>query len=238
MSREGSAYVSCHFCGLRRACFPEALSRQALEAFDQLVERPPLYPDHHLIAPQGAPFEAVYIVRSGAVKQVHTSTPAHKPVVVDIYWPGDIIGLEWIGATHQDDALVAGSRTFVCKIPYGRLTLFSLKQQSVQKKLLQKTSHHLRQRKLRPFIMQNATARAKVSTFLLTIAKQKDQQHYDPSHFTLPLLQAELAGYLNLAPETVSRQLKALRDAQVIDLHQRQLTINDMEQLANWAEPV
>ncbi|AVI61492.1 transcriptional activator protein anr [Halomonas sp. GFAJ-1] len=236
MYREGSAYVSCHVCSLRRTCLPGALSRQALETFDQLVERPMPYPDNHVITPQGAPFEALYMVRGGAVKQIQTSGLSHKPTVVDIYWPGDVVGLEWVGATYQDDALIAGSRSFVCKIPYGLLTVFSLKQQSVQKKLLQKTSHHLRQRKLRPSLMQNATACSKISAFLLTVAKQKHQQHYDPTHFTLPLMQAELASYLNLAPETVSRQLKALRQANIIDLQQRHVTIKDVNQLERWAE--
>ncbi len=83
------------------------------------------------------------------------------------------------------------------------------------------------------------TASEKVASFLLMIARHiggaaaPDQ---GCAQFELPLTRSDIAAFLGLTLETVSRQISQLRDDRVIEIEKsRQIAIPDIDRLSALA---
>jgi CRP/FNR family transcriptional regulator len=81
----------------------------------------------------------------------------------------------------------------------------------------------------------------RVATFLLTMICQTSATgkiaNGESAYLRLPLSRDEMADYLGLALETVSRQMSLLRERQVIELPSlRQVMVPDLERLTEAAK--
>jgi CRP/FNR family transcriptional regulator len=98
-----SASVRCGDCRLSGICLPLALDTDDVEQLNRIIQRGrPLRRGAHLYR-EGDPFEAVYAVRSGALKAYRTTRGGHEQVT-GFYLPGEIVGLDGIA---EDRLLVA-----------------------------------------------------------------------------------------------------------------------------------
>jgi len=76
------------------------------------------------------------------------------------------------------------------------------------------------------------SAQEKVASFLYLIATHIDPENDDHSCFDLPLSRADIADFLGLTIETVSRQMTKLRKDGIIQIeNNRHITVPDMDDL-------
>jgi CRP/FNR family transcriptional regulator len=75
-------------------------------------------------------------------------------------------------------------------------------------------------------------AEAKVARFLVSLGKRFSQLGYSGKVYNLRMTRLEIANYLGLAIETVSRTLSAFHELGLIVVYQRQIRIVDAESLA------
>jgi CRP/FNR family transcriptional regulator len=67
-------------------------------------------------------------------------------------------------------------------------------------------------------LLGRKTAKEKVATFLLKLARRAAQQGHPPSPVALPMSRADIADYLGLTIETVSRTFTQLKREGIIGL--------------------
>ncbi|MDI7863569.1 Crp/Fnr family transcriptional regulator [Rhizobiaceae bacterium n13] len=80
------------------------------------------------------------------------------------------------------------------------------------------------------------TAQEKVASFLYLIATNVDPECIDKSAFDLPLSRADIADFLGLTIETVSRQMTKLRKENIIHVeNNRHVIVPDLERLGRTA---
>jgi CRP/FNR family transcriptional regulator len=80
------------------------------------------------------------------------------------------------------------------------------------------------------------TAQEKVASFLYLIATHVDPEHGTVNEFDLPLSRADIADYLGLTIETVSRQVTKLRKEGVIRIeNSRRVIVPDIDRLMRHA---
>ncbi len=80
------------------------------------------------------------------------------------------------------------------------------------------------------------TAQEKVASFLWLIANQKEPEVNGARVFELPLSRADIADFLGLTIETVSRQITKLRKTGIITVeNNRQITVPDFDRLGDAA---
>lgn len=80
------------------------------------------------------------------------------------------------------------------------------------------------------------TAQEKVASFLYLIATHIDPEEGDQQNFDLPLSRADIADFLGLTIETVSRQMTKLRKEGVISIeNNRHVSVSRLEQLRQAA---
>ncbi len=81
------------------------------------------------------------------------------------------------------------------------------------------------------------SATEKVASFLLLLCKKGSDDEAGTCTIDLPMTRADIADYLGLTLETVSRQISKLKIAGVIDLPQPQtIVVRDIFELESAAE--
>jgi len=155
--------------------------------------------------------------------------------VVDFAYPGDIIGLGAIG-DHADGAQ-AMELTIVRAMPIATLRELAQSDPRLSAKLYEALSRELLAARELLFTVSQRTAAERLATFLLTLSRRAGRRGANPFEFVLPMTRTDIADFLGLTIETVSRTLTKLRQDGVIDLEQCILvSITDPEALSRLAQ--
>jgi CRP/FNR family transcriptional regulator len=108
----------------------------------------------------------------------------------------------------------------------------------ISQRLLEMTLDELDAAREWMLLLGRKTAREKIASLLAIIARRdaglKLRNTTGPISFELPLTREEMADYLGLTLETVSRQMSALKKDGVIELEdRRRVTVPDFEALSD-----
>ena len=125
------------------------------------------------------------------------------------YLPGDYFGLE-IGERHTRSAQATTYST-VRVIRNEKLQTLAVRDIAVAKRLLDITASEL-QRTRNHVLLLHKRSLERVAEFLIELKKRTKSR----KEFDLPMFQLEIADYLNLTKETVSRALKRMEKMSVI----------------------
>lgn len=74
-----------------------------------------------------------------------------------------------------------------------------------------------------------------MAAFLLDLSQRYARRGFSATRFNLSMARTEIANYLRMAPETVSRVLRRLSDEGVIAVNQREMLLLDPDRLAALA---
>ena len=155
--------------------------------------------------------------------------------VIDFAYPGDLIGLGAL-KEHAANAQVT-TRTRVRCLAIATLHQVVRADAQLGLKLYEAMSRELLAARDLLFTVSQRTAMERVAGFLISLSRRNERNGDDPSEFVLPMTRNDIADFLGLTIETVSRTFTRLRGEGLIDLAQSVLvTIVDTEALAELAE--
>lgn len=176
----------------------------------------------------------VYKVEVGHVCIYKTLSDGRRQVI-DFAYPGDMIGLGAIGE-HTNNAQ-ATTRTRVRCVPIGALQQAVRADGQLGLKLYEAISRELLASRELLFTVSQCTAGERVASFLLALSRRNERNGEDRDEFVLPMTRSDIADFLGLTIETVSRTFTKLRADGFIDLSQCVLvTILDHDRLVELAE--
>jgi CRP/FNR family transcriptional regulator len=170
-----------------------------------------------------APGETVFIegedarhlfnVISGAIRLSKT-LPDGRRQVTGFLFPGDFLGLSTAGIyTYTAEAI---GETLLCRMDRQHLVATLEELPKLEKKLLQISQNELAQALDHLLILGRKTAMERVATVLLKFAERIGKRDGDGCYLELPMDRSDLADYLGLTVETVSRTLTALRKKGIV----------------------
>jgi CRP/FNR family transcriptional regulator, nitrogen fixation regulation protein len=174
-----------------------------------------------------------YQLVSGAARKSVLSSDGRRHIV-DFILPNDPFGLAAAGLRHFCvEALVPG--TLIARFPRGAAERLADSDPEVGGYIREAAFTSIVHLQQRMVILGRTSALEKVSAFLLEIA---DRSHSSPIHAVLlPMSRYDIADYVGVAVETVSRTLTELRRSRVIAFRTaRHVRIGDrgaLEDLAN-----
>ena len=155
--------------------------------------------------------------------------------IVDFAYPGDLIGLGSVG--EYSHSAQATTRTRLRPIPVGALHKAVERDGRLGIKLYEALARELNASREMLFTVTQRTAGERVAAFLLALSRRNARNGADPNEFVLPMTRTDIADFLGLTIETVSRMFTKLRVEGVIDLEQCVLVkIVNHEALAARAE--
>ena len=171
-------------------------------------------------------FHNVYTVRSGAIK-AYVILQSGEEQVIGFHTPGDVVGLDAIDSgRYMCNAMVLDT-SCVCPLPFEQLCRLGGRSPEIQGRLMRSLSRRIVDHEGLLLILGQKTADQRMAAFLLGLS------HVD---IHLPMSRADIASYLALAVETVSRVLTRLQEGNVLDVQRNQVRILDLDKLATLAE--
>jgi CRP/FNR family transcriptional regulator, anaerobic regulatory protein len=218
--------ATSRFSGLLAA---RSLGDQASGRLTAISSRQRKAPGETLFS-EGDEAESVYEVLTGMLR-LYKLLPDGRRQITGFLTAGDLLGLAPEGVcVHTAEAIT--EVTLCC---YKRSAFERLIDEvpGFARRLLAVTSHELRAAQDQMLLLGRKSAPEKVASFLLLIA---DRQGGDGDLIDVPMTRSDIADYLGLTIETVSRSLSRLKVDQVIALRcAARIEIRDRERLAELA---
>ncbi|MFY0610582.1 MAG: helix-turn-helix domain-containing protein [Hyphomicrobiaceae bacterium] len=157
--------------------------------------------------------------------------------IVGFAFPGDFIGLGAVG--HHTTNAEATERTRLQSLPVSDLHRVVRDSPQLGLDLYAALSEELASTRELLISIGQKTAQERVAGFLLLLSKRNVRRGEDPDTIVLPMTRTDIADYLGLTIETVSRTMTKLRMNGLIDIEQCIIvTIQDHEALNDVAEGV
>ncbi|ESY89824.1 transcriptional regulator [Mesorhizobium sp. LNHC209A00] len=171
-------------------------------------------------------------VLSGVVKLTKSLSDGRQQIV-GLQFAPDFLGRPFkVESAINAEAATAVS---VCSFPKTAIERMMKESPELEHRLLKQTLNELDEARDWMVTLGRKSASEKVASFLLMIAKNIDPM-LDPAaqstRFDLPLTRADIADFLGLTIETVSRQLTRLRSDGVIRIeNNREVTVDSLARL-------
>lgn len=176
----------------------------------------------------------VYVVEVGHVC-IYKMLSDGRRQVIDFAYPGDLIGLATL-AEHTSNAQ-AMTRSRIRCIPMAALQQEAREDARLGLRLYEAVSRELRATRDLLFTVSQRTATERVASFLLALSQRNERNGDDPLEYVLPMTRNDIADYLGLTIETVSRTFTKLRSEGIIEVTQSVLvTITNFAALEQFAD--
>ncbi len=212
---------ACSRCSLQDLCLPVGVTAQDIELLDSMVETiGPLHGGDHLFH-QGESFQSLYAVRSGCIKS-YVDTEGGDEQVLGFHLPGELVGMDAIHrGTHQCSALALDT-AMVCRLPFEQLSEMTRRIPNLQKQLFRLMSRDL---ETSYSLSAHHSVDERLAAFLLGFGDRMRARGFSQTHFVLPMSRQDIASYLRLAPETVSRALSRFASDSLIEISRRDIKV-------------
>ncbi len=227
-------YATCGNCRWSKFCVARALEPESrAQAARNLVCSGPLHRGAHLFR-QGDELKSLYLVRSGSVKAYVDSEDGCEQTVA-FHFPGDLLGFDAIaGDLHQSSA-VALETTAVCSIPYVRLATVAIEVPTLWNELMRAAAMQLMDKQSHALLLGQKSAQARFANFLLFISNRYAARGCSRTEFNLSMSRQEIANYLAVAVETISRLFTDLQRRGVLEVDRRFVRIVSLDSLSGLA---
>jgi CRP/FNR family transcriptional regulator, anaerobic regulatory protein len=231
------AQTHCPTCGVRELCLPAGLDEKATRELDQLFSNPRRLVRREVLYRPGEPFTALYGVRLGTIKTVLLAEDGREQIT-GYHMGGDVLGLNAIGkATHACEA-IALEDSEVCALPFARLDELAHREPTLLRTLLHLVSRELRRGQELALLLGSMCADERLATFLLNLAQRNRTRGYSANELVLRMTREEIASFLGLKLETVSRVFSRLQGEGLIQVQGRAVKLLDragLERVAGQA---
>lgn len=222
---------SCALCALRELCLPAGIDGADLDRLNAIVLDKRLLDRGKTLFLQGGRFRALYVVRSGSLK-TFVENPAGDVQVLGFHLPGEIVGMDALAGDYHLCGSEALERTSICELPYAQLQRIAGEIPGLCRQLVRVISREVGADQNHLVMMGRRQAQERLAIFLRNFAERYERLSRNPLNFSLPMSRHDLANYLGLAMETVSRLFGRLEAEGVIAVDRKKVRILRPEFLA------
>ena len=234
LSDDGNELQFCSTCAFSHACLSQGMDKSALKELHVLVEHiGPFHAGEHVFR-EGDPFEAIAAVRAGTVKTCVTDRDGHEHVL-GFHFPGEVIGLNAIDGHRYPCDAIALDTVMLCKFSFPKISVLAAKVPGVQRELFRLLSRDIGRAAL---LAGDWSADQRVAAFLLGMARRLAARGFSATRFQLTMARTDIANYLRLAPETVSRVLRRMQDDGLLAVDRREVELLDHDRIEALAAPI
>ena len=229
---DGDAIRFCTTCAFSQACMAEGMDKTALRDLHMLVEHVgPLTPGTHVFR-EGETFDAIAAVRSGTIKTCRVDREGHEQVL-GFHFPGELIGLSAIDNDRFPCNAIALDSVQLCRFSFPKIAVLATRLPGLQKQLFRLLSRDIGHAER---LSGDHSADERIAAFLIGISRRLAARGFSPDHFQLTMPRTDIANYLRLAPETVSRVLRRFQDEGRLRVRRREVELKDRAGLETLAE--
>lgn len=228
--------ILCRSCEARHKGICGALTSDQLTHLAKHTNKTDHGPDSELLA-SGEESHHYSNVIKGVVKLTKLMADGRQQIV-GLQFSPDFLGRPF--RKQNDSYAEAANQVHLCSFPRNVLDDMVKQSSDLEHRLHEQALKQLDEARDLMLTLGRKTANEKVATFLHMIAVHNDPELDHDDHkieFELPLKRADIADFLGLTIETVSRQMTKLRKAGIIDIkNNRTILVPNLEALEDACE--
>ena len=224
----------CENCVIRHHSICSVLSPEELEHFNEITHTRKLKAGEVIISEE-EPVNYFANVMSGVVKLIKL-LPDGRQQIIALLFPPDFFGRTF--KDYSSNFAVAATDVELCCFPHTQFEAMLEKFPNLQQKLFEATLNELDAAREWMVLLGRKSAEEKVADLLVMIAKRSELIGCGniKGLVELPITRTDMADYLGLTVETVSRQFTNLKSRKIITvLDKNHIDIPDIEALAEIA---
>ena len=222
----------CGLCSLQDWCWPVGMDESDLSRLHEIILQSDSLPEGEHLFRTGDRFTAIYAVRSGCIKSYTIDRNGHQQVR-DFHLPGELLGFDAVYPERHHFSAVVLKPASVCIVPYQDVAELSREFPGLHSQILALLSRDFARQQM---CVEGFDARQQIAIFLFDIERRLRRQYDAGCEFDLPMSHEDIANYLRISPETVSRVISRLQHAGVIRADRRHIRILDVAQLERIAQ--
>jgi len=226
---------NCNHCHSAPHCLVRNLKENDLLDFNNLVKRrKPLLRGERLFQ-AGDHFHSLYIVHSGSVKTTIDSKDGEQQVT-GFYFSGDLIGIDGFENGEHAYSVETLETSSFCEIPFSLFESTAKKIPELQLQLFRSISREIRREQELMLLLGRMNSKRKLASFLIAMSFQLQKKGYSTYDINLSMTRHDIANYLGLAIETVSRLLTQFQNEGTLDVMRKNILILNQRQLYSIAD--
>lgn len=204
----------CNTCEIREISVCGVLDPEEIERLRAIISTVHCE-QGQVIIHEGDPAEHLFNVVSGAVR-LYKLLPDGRRQITGFLMPGDFLGI----ALNESYAYTAEALNLVhlCRFPRRRLEVLLHELPALERSLLGEASSELVAAQDQMLLLGRKTARERVASFLVMLSERAARHGRPANPIELPMIRADIADFLGLTTETVSRTFSHLKRNGIIDL--------------------
>ncbi len=204
----------CIHCSVRMIAFCGVMEHQELNKLEVLSRDKFLEKNEHAFF-QGDKVTNYYNIRKGSLKIYKLSKDGRKQIIGFLF-PGDFMGM-----SHEDSFSYSAEsleKTMLCKFNKVALESFFIKFPEVENKILNLVNYELSAAQDQIFLLGKCSAKERLLQFFHNISKQREKLGWVENPIHLPMPRSDIANFLGLTIETISRSLSELKSNNIIKM--------------------
>ncbi|HTT07652.1 MAG TPA: cyclic nucleotide-binding domain-containing protein [Gammaproteobacteria bacterium] len=179
---------------------------------------------------QGDKMHALYVVRSGTVKAT-INAPDGAEQVIRFYLSGDVVGLDALGEERHVSSAQALETTSFCRFTLGELDDGFTRVPTALRRFMRIAGQELAREEQHAMLISQRDAEQRMAMFLLQLSDQYGKRGYSDREFNLHMSRQEVASFLSLAVETVSRIFTQFQVKGLLKVERRHIRLLSLEKL-------
>ena len=228
LAKNNNVKNRCNICKIRSYSFCRCLNDDQLEVFSK-VSFEKKYTNKENIFFQNDPSTHLFNITEGNVK-IYQLLDDGRIQIIGFLYPGDFFGTYKNNKYNYSAEAIGNLQT--CVFDQKILDKYMDENPMLAKELINQTSYELTLAQDRMTVMGRLNAIEKISNFLLNISNQRKRIGWPSNPISLSMTRQDIADYLGLTIETVSREISKLKSSNIIKIiSSKQLFINDFEKL-------
>lgn len=204
----------CFGCAVRNISLCGVLESEELRAF-RVTGTAVRLGDGECLFMEGDRPVAVYTLTTGVIRLSKLLRDGRRQIAGFLF-PGDFLGLT-VEDAHLFTAEAIGEAA-LCRFPRTRFEAFLDEHPQMERRLFAIAAHELAAARQQVVLLGRKTASEKVVSFLLMVGSRCRREGGLADEVSIPMTRIDIADYLGLRIETVSRELTALKIKRLIQL--------------------
>jgi CRP/FNR family transcriptional regulator len=188
-----------------------------------------LEPGERLFA-EGDEHQDLHVVRSGALKTRRVGAHGEE-LVLDFHFAGELLAHGILSGRPQRCEAVALTVAEVCRFPMSAVEEAMRESLELQRAMLGRIGRSIAHDQDHAVLLGRPLAQERLAGFLREMQWRQQALGESTSRIQLPMGRADIASYLGLVIETVSRAFTRLQEEQVLKVSGRRVQVLDSKRL-------
>ncbi len=229
-----SVKLSCSQCSLSTLCLPRGLNPEEFEKVASIVQRERPLQRGELLFEIGQPFKSLFAVQSGSIKTL-LQTRNGEEQIVGFHMPGELLGFDALGHEEHTCSAIALETSSICELPYHKLNELAHQVPGLSNHFMHLMSNEIADEHGMMLMLGKKSAEERIASFLLSLSVRYSKRGFSPNQFNLTMSRHDIANYLGLAVETISRCISHMQDEGILAADRKYINILDMPRLRTVA---